>query len=627
MRTDRSVLTRLFPSLVSIVIAASLVQTVLADGGVLDFMRERQNRQYERVPRQVLAFYYTWYGRPERHGHWVHWDKVNPKQHDISASTHYPAKGAYDSHDPEIIDWHIDLAKKHGLTGFITTWWGQGTFDDRAFELLIERARLKDFKVTVYWETAPGKEQAQIDRAVNDLLYVLRKYGSQTPFLKVDGKPVIFVYGRVMNQVPTDSWPKIVRRVQQESGSDFLLIADGYNESYARLFDGVHTYNICGWVKGKAPAELRSASEKSFENAVTLAKRHGRISCLTVIPGYDDTKIRKPGLNAERMGGQTYQVLWEQAIQADPDWVLVTSWNEWHEGSEIEPSWEDDDKYIRMTGEYASRFRSTPHSRVSIPSEQASVDKKSAAELRTLYKGKTIGVLPGYGSEAVFWLADAGVTLKELTWKDLLDPAVFNARRVPLTVYASGEHYVRTVQQDGDVLEALQRYLREGGMIVAIPFQPYPFFYDETGGTNVAAGRVGLPIAGSRPPSRRVDVGPLVHAWEEPPADVELTFHVDANQLPGLPRTAPFPATGDLRWRPATAAVLPEGDVYTPLAQLKDQQGRHYGDGIAFVEHKTGELAGGKTLYIWMRMPDVLGTATTFREVFRFAGRRLSRNQ
>ena len=164
------------------------------------------------MPREVLAFYYTWYGRPERQGHWVHWGGERPESHDIPESTHYPAQGAYDSHDPAIIDRHIDLAKSHGLTGFIATWWGPGGYDDRAFATLLARAGQKGFKVTVYWETAPGEGAAQIDRAVADLLYVLKRYGSADAFLKVDGKPVVFVYGRVMDQVPLKSWPAIIQR-------------------------------------------------------------------------------------------------------------------------------------------------------------------------------------------------------------------------------------------------------------------------------------------------------------------------------------------------------------------------------------------------------------------------------
>lgn len=160
----------------------------------------------------------------------------------------------------------------HGLTGFIATWWGPGTYDDRAFATLLARAGQKGFKVTVYWETAPGEGAAQIDRAVADLLYVLQRCGSADAFLKVDGKPVVFVYGRVMDQVPLASWPAIIQRVRQQYDHDFALIADGYNEAYARLFDGVHTYNICGWVQGKTAEELRQASAAAFADAVRLAK-------------------------------------------------------------------------------------------------------------------------------------------------------------------------------------------------------------------------------------------------------------------------------------------------------------------------------------------------------------------
>lgn len=303
-----------------------------------------------RVPHEVLAFYYTWYG-PSRH-----WGKVDATRHDLEASRDYPVKGAYDSHDPAIIAWQISTAQKHGITGFIATWWGQGTYEDQAVPLVLEAAARKHFKATIYWETAPGKGPEQIDNAVNDLTYVLSRYGTNRAFLKVDGKPVIFVYGRVMGQMPFAAWPEIISRARAKAG-DFLLVADGYSGRNAGLFDGLHTYNICGSVKGKTPAELQAWAATHYANAVKLAREHSRIACVTVIPGYDDTKIRKPGLKADRLNGQVYRVLWDQAIKARPDWVLITSWNEWHEGSEIEPSLEYGDQYLRITDHAALRFR------------------------------------------------------------------------------------------------------------------------------------------------------------------------------------------------------------------------------------------------------------------------------
>ncbi|HPP53067.1 MAG TPA: hypothetical protein PK777_08965, partial [Thermoguttaceae bacterium] len=67
-------------------------------------------------------------------------------------------------------------------------------------------------------------------------------------------------------------------------------------------------------------------------------------------------KIRKPGLKASRFEGHSYALQWQAAIAARPDWVLITSFNEWHEGSEIEPSEQWGDRFIGITRVWADRF-------------------------------------------------------------------------------------------------------------------------------------------------------------------------------------------------------------------------------------------------------------------------------
>jgi len=588
---------------------------------VLEFLKSRRDRRYERVPRKVLAFYYTWYGRPERGGQWRYWADVDPEKHSIGTSTHYPAKGAYDSHDPEIIDYHIGLAKKNGIDGFISTWWGQGDFHDEAFATLLDHAANKGFEATIYWETVPGgkggpspRGRAKIARAVNDLVYVLEKYGSHPAFLKLDGKPVIFVYGRVMEEVGLNEWPEILSAARERYGKDFLLIADGYREDYARLLDGVHTYNVAGWVAGKKPDELASLSRKTFADDVALARSQGKVSCLTVIPGYDDTKIRKPGLDAKRQNGETYRVLWEQAIAADPDWVLITSWNEWHEGSEIEPSWEDGEKYVQMTAKYAKLFKRTPFGKARLPATLAAPSPDRAKAIRALYQGKTIGILPDFGGKAIYWLADVGVDLRELAWRDLLDPAVFNPKSLPVVVYAGYESYVQTVKEQGDVDRAILRYLGEGGVLMVLATGPFPFYYNDRKEAVASAAKFGLPIEGGAP-------GTPTKGWEKPPAGVRLALKTVNNPALGLMASVPFPTAGDLRWRPCVASGLAEGDVYTPLVKLVDDQGRDYGDGIAYIEHRASPPRNGKLIYAWMRVADILGPDEVFFGLFRLAAK------
>jgi hypothetical protein len=224
----------------------------------------------------------------------------------------------------------------------------------------------------------------------------------------------------------------------------------------------------------------------------------------------------------------------------------------------------------------------------------------------------------------VFWLADAGLTVHELAWDDLLAPAAFNAKAFPIVVNAGGEHYVRTLDRDGDVEAALQRYLHEGGLLLTVTTQPFPFYYDETGKANVAAGRLGFPLAGSGGGAAGdVPAGAAVKGWEQPPAGLQLTFVADAQALPSVPARAAFPDSGDQRWRPASRDLLAADDVYLPLVRLQDQTGRAYGDAIAYVEHRSSEPRGARNLYVWMRMPEVLGENALYFDLFRLAAAKL----
>ena len=50
----------------------------------------------------------------------------------------------------------------------------------------------------------------------------------------------------------------------------------------------------------------------------------------------------------------------EEAVAANPDWILITSWNEWHEGSEIEPSVEYGDRSLKEVAKFAPGFSKLP---------------------------------------------------------------------------------------------------------------------------------------------------------------------------------------------------------------------------------------------------------------------------
>jgi hypothetical protein len=91
-----------------------------------------------------------------------------------------------------------------------------------------------------------------------------------------------------------------------------------------------------------------------------VATQENLIFCTTVSPSYDDTKIRIPGFKVEREDGLTYNTTWRLALKYDSRWILICSWNEWHEGSEIEPSLEYGYYYLELTKLYSGEFHEKP---------------------------------------------------------------------------------------------------------------------------------------------------------------------------------------------------------------------------------------------------------------------------
>ena len=223
--------------------------------------------------------------------------------------------------------------------------------------LLLDTAQKHGLKVTVYYEAVKPRSAPVPSGAVKDVLYLLGRYAKHPAWLTVNGKPVIFVYGRAVNEIKLAGWQSVIAEVNQKYPGGALFIGDQLSPKAAQVFDGIHTYNVTGRTKGMSSEELRAWARQQYPQAVKTAG--DKISCVTVIPGYDDSRLAErpaPRPITDRQGGQTYRTLWEEAIAARPNWILITSWNEWHEGSEIEPSAENADRELKTTREYSRQF-------------------------------------------------------------------------------------------------------------------------------------------------------------------------------------------------------------------------------------------------------------------------------
>ncbi|MBI3979896.1 MAG: glycoside hydrolase family 99-like domain-containing protein [Chloroflexi bacterium] len=290
--------------------------------------------------RLVLAFYYPWFDD----GTW-----------NSGKLADRPAQ-PYNSDDPGTIARQVDQARNAGIDAFIVAWWGPGNRTDANFGKVLDAAQARGFRATVYFEPDSPTIHSQGD-VVNQLRYVLRNRADHPAFLRSGGKPVIFVWRptaipTAAGQSPIDAWQAVLGQVDPTRSA--IWIGEGDNFEYLLAFDGIHPYSIA-WSSNPA-GQLASYGQRTRSKASQLGA--ARMWVATAMPGYDDTRSGRPdGFARPRGDGAYYTASFRGAIASQPDWIVITSFNEWVEGSQIEPSAAYGDRYLNLTRDLVREFK------------------------------------------------------------------------------------------------------------------------------------------------------------------------------------------------------------------------------------------------------------------------------
>lgn len=290
-----------------------------------------------RFPRLLWAFYYPWYTRQDWSSPWLR---------DVPAEP-------YASADRTTMERHVRQAKEAGIDGFISSWWGPHDRTDDNLRTLLKIAQEEDFLVTIYFETLASEGGLPRDEIVRWLTYLLKTYGDHPAFARLDGKPVVVFWAT--DPVPLDTWGEAFETVREE-GLDFFALGMSYSPSYLDVFDGLHQYGIFNIPNLE---QVLTTAGNAVRHYGLLNDSPPKLWAATVQPGYDDRLLpdRRGGQVQARANGDVYRRTWNAALASDPDWILVTTWNEWWEHTHIEPSQEFGGLYLEITREYADAWR------------------------------------------------------------------------------------------------------------------------------------------------------------------------------------------------------------------------------------------------------------------------------
>lgn len=256
----------------------------------------------------VAIFYYPWYGTAAHDGTWEHWSQNGHHPPGSIYSRFYPARGVYSSATPAVAHAQMAEIASAGVDEVIVSWWGRGSIEDRRLPLVMRVARRHKLRVAIHLEPYPGRSATSV---AADLSYIAGL-----------GIHDVFVYQ------PRDL-----------SGADWAAILPAAPPSL-RVFSGDEDvgFAVQGHFSGFYTYDFVDYGGATFTRLCNEAHRAGLLCAPSVGPGYDGTRAGEPAIVKPRRNGATYDALWSAAIAAHPDYVTITSYNEWGEGTQIEPA-------------------------------------------------------------------------------------------------------------------------------------------------------------------------------------------------------------------------------------------------------------------------------------------------
>lgn len=286
----------------------------------------------------TLAFYYpwwnadTWQGRP---------------------FMNTPAS-AWRTDDPHHVETMVGQAAGAGVNGFVVSFSDERA-DGAELDLVMDAAADHDaFSVAPLLELMPhthtgllGRTRLDVGSAAAAARAALAR--AQDPnHLHVGDRPVLAAYG--VGQVPAEDWDRLLAAL--DDLDPFVL---GDSTDPARGLDGVYLYDPTQPSDSALRERYAHMHWATHLAPIVVDDLPTRLFAATVAPGKGVT-LGTLTHHRSREGGARYDRSWNTATGASPEWILITSWNEWYESTQIAPSVEHGWKALEQTSTWTSRF-------------------------------------------------------------------------------------------------------------------------------------------------------------------------------------------------------------------------------------------------------------------------------
>lgn len=329
--------------------------------------------------KQVFVHLCTWFQNPILGQKWEMWNSDYPQnphnpdslrynqEHDIAAIG-YPLTGPYQSDDASLIEYQFQLMKLAGIDGIVVDWDGRRINPHRhqMFLALLSFLEKYNLKLIVCFEEWAGYYPSgifptrgqEILAVEQELSWLAENIMSKPYYAVLDGKKPIYIFRKVAGKLFSGKeWAKIKKDFEAEHVSCYF--PDPYETEFNAVADGWFFW-IGGFDDKNSNSleylghEIKRFNKQCYDNGKDKTIIH------SVVPGFDDSEVWGWGDHpriAPRYDGQRYRFMWEQAIESQAKIIQIVTWNDWNEGSHIEPSTHFGYQYLKLTREYSDLYK------------------------------------------------------------------------------------------------------------------------------------------------------------------------------------------------------------------------------------------------------------------------------
>jgi hypothetical protein len=289
--------------------------------------------QAQSGPAPVLVYYYAWWA-PEAVGPGKSPDSpVNP----------------YHSWDSGVIQQHVSQIASAGIDGMVVAWYGPTEYNNQTetnFRMILDQAQANGTKALLSIDLGSSTWFKNTQEVIDGLNYALTVHAQHPAYFRYNGKPVLFFW--YQGRYSLADWQAIRQQVDPNHTS--IWIAEGASPDALPTFDGLHMYTI-SW------ADNVAGTLSSWGNRT---RSLGGLWVGTAMPGWDNTYTQQSEKYIrERQDGTFYRESFAGAAGSGPSMILITSWNEWWEGTHIEPSSNYGDFYLNLTRDLISEYKAS----------------------------------------------------------------------------------------------------------------------------------------------------------------------------------------------------------------------------------------------------------------------------